>query len=57
LTEKAAEKLGALSSAEMFTFEPALALGGAPELEYVKKVSMFPQLSFLAQLHGKVTDE
>jgi hypothetical protein len=34
----------------MFTFEPALALGGAEEIKYVKKVKMLPQLSLLAQL-------
>jgi hypothetical protein len=39
----------------MFTFEPALALGGARKLEYVAKVKMMPQLSFLSQLFDEVT--
>jgi hypothetical protein len=57
LTAKAVKKLGALQPDEVFTFEPALALGGASEIKYVTKVKIFPHLSFLAQLHGKVTNE
>jgi hypothetical protein len=34
----------------------ALALGGAQELKYVKKVKMMPQLSFLAQVHESVVE-
>jgi hypothetical protein len=52
LTKDAVRKLGKLKPDEMFTFEPALALGGAPKLKNVAKVAMLPQLSFLAQIHG-----
>jgi hypothetical protein len=37
LAKKAIKKLGALAPDEMLTFEPALALGGAHELKYVKR--------------------
>ena len=57
LALKAIKKFGALSSDEMFTFEPALALGGEFKLEYVKKLKLFPQLSFLAQLFDEITIE
>jgi hypothetical protein len=57
LGAKAIKKLGALSESEMFTFEPALALGGAQELKYIKKVKVLPQLSILAQLFDEVTIE
>lgn len=53
----AIKQFGPLSPDEMFTFEPALALGGAAEMKYVKKVKMFPQLSFLAQLFERITIE
>jgi len=53
----AIKKLGPLAFDEMFTFEPALALGGATKLKYVKKVKMLPQLNILAQLFDEVTVE
>jgi hypothetical protein len=57
LALQAIKKFGPLASDEMFTFEPALALGGAPELKYMKKVKLFPQLSILVQLFDEVTIE
>jgi hypothetical protein len=51
LAAKAVKKLGPLAADEMFTFEPALALGGAERLKYIVKAKLMPQLSFLAQLH------
>jgi hypothetical protein len=51
LHREAINKFGLLAPDEMFTFEPALALGGAAELKYVAKVKMLPQLSILAQLN------
>ncbi|WP_199610068.1 GAD-like domain-containing protein [Flocculibacter collagenilyticus] len=53
LFERAAEKLGELSSDEMYGFEPALALGGEPKLENLKKVPVLEHLSFLASLGEK----
>lgn len=57
LARQAVGKLGALEDDEMFTFEPALALGGAHELGYVQKVKLFPQLSLLAQLFDSISIE
>jgi hypothetical protein len=57
LAAKAKAKLGELSPDEMFMFEPALALGGAPELKYVRKAKTLPHLSLLSQLHDTVTNE
>ena len=37
LALKAMKKLGPLAPDEMYTFEPALALGGKPVLKYMKK--------------------
>ena len=56
LAEPAAKKFGRVEADEMFTFEPALALGGAKELKYVRKVKMMPQLSLLSQLCGNVSE-
>jgi hypothetical protein len=52
LHREALQKFGPIASDEMYTFEPALALGGAAELKYVQKVKMSPQLSILAGLNG-----
>jgi hypothetical protein len=50
LHREALAKLGPIAAHEMYTFEPALALGGAAEIEYVAKAEMLPQLNILAQL-------
>jgi hypothetical protein len=44
------KKLGRLNNGEIFGFEPALALGGAEEIKYVKKFQMDAHLAFLSQL-------
>ncbi|WP_199610066.1 GAD-like domain-containing protein [Flocculibacter collagenilyticus] len=51
--ERAVKKLGELSPDEMYGFEPALALGGEPKLENLKKVPVLEHLSFLASLGEK----
>ncbi|WP_199610527.1 GAD-like domain-containing protein [Flocculibacter collagenilyticus] len=53
LFERAVEKLGELFSDEMYGFEPALALGGEPKLDNLKKVPVLEHLSFLASLGEK----
>ncbi|WP_199610067.1 GAD-like domain-containing protein [Flocculibacter collagenilyticus] len=53
LFERTFKKLGELSSDEMYGFEPALALGGEPKLENLKKVPVLEHLSFLASLGEK----
>lgn len=57
LALKAMKKLGPLAPDEMFTFVPALALGGSYDLQYVQKVKMFPQLSILVQLFNEIIIE
>jgi len=54
LYREATEKLGTPSNTEIFTFEPALALGGDTTIEHVARVGMKPALAFLAQLHDKL---
>lgn len=44
------KKLGALEHDEMYTFAPALALGGSAVLENVKKVKIHEQLALLIEL-------
>jgi hypothetical protein len=51
LYQEAVRAHGAPTSTEMFTFEPALALGGETILEDVRRVPMKPALAFLSQLH------
>lgn len=46
----ALEKLGRLQSNQMYAFVPALALGGSATLNRLQKVSIFEQLTLLAQL-------
>jgi hypothetical protein len=43
---------GAPGSSEIFTFEPALALGGSVNLKCIRRVAMKPALDILAQLHN-----
>ncbi len=50
LFDKAIEKLGKLKENEMFSFEPALILGGTNTLENLRKVSIMPQLHILSEL-------
>ncbi len=50
LFKKSVKKLGAPEPDEMYGFVPALALGGAPELRYVKRVPVREHLSLLAGL-------
>jgi hypothetical protein len=51
LYREAAISLGIPGATEIFTFEPALALGGAPEVKYVRRAAMEQALAFLARLH------
>lgn len=48
--QHAEEHLGRLLSDEMYTFVPALRLGGSRNYEAIHRVKMREQLSFLAQL-------
>ena len=49
---QALAKLGPVAADEMYTFVPALVLGGADDVDHLKKVKMREQLLFLAQAHG-----
>ena len=49
--QEAFNRLGPVASGEMYTFVPALALGGQKAGENVQKVRMFEQLLLLSQLH------
>mgnify|MGYP001037012789 CR=1 FL=1 len=53
LFERALDKLGALEADEMYTFVPALALGGANKLENLQKVKIIEQHNFLSELGEK----
>jgi hypothetical protein len=55
MTRKATKKLGPLAPDEMFTWEPALALGGSRKPENLAKVKLSQQLSFLSQLFDEIT--
>lgn len=48
--EDAVKKFGPLAHDEMFTFEPALFLGGEQTLANIKKVNIFIQLEILAKM-------
>ena len=48
--ESAVEKFGSLKQDEMFTFEPALFLGGEQTLKTVNKVNFFIQSEILASM-------
>lgn len=47
---RAAMELGLLSPDHMYSFVPALALGGAPDFANLQRVAVLPQLEVLAQL-------
>ncbi len=49
LFKEALAEMGALEPGEIFTFVPALALGGAEELSYLQKVDARVHLDFLFQ--------
>jgi hypothetical protein len=49
LFKRAVKKLGPLEIGECFGFFPALALGGSPELEYLKRVSAPEHFAIVAQ--------
>jgi hypothetical protein len=51
LFKRALKKLGKLNPDEMYGFEPALALGGTPELGQLAKVKLAGHLAFLRQLN------
>ena len=51
--EDALERLGPLTSGEMYTFVPAPALGGEKSVDSLQKVKMREQLLLLSQLHAK----
>ena len=48
--DDAVKKFGSLATDEMFTFEPALFLGGEQTLKTVNKVNIFVQLELLAKM-------
>ena len=48
---EALERLGAVAQDEMYTYVPALVLGGDESVEQLKKVKMREQLLLLSQLH------
>ncbi len=50
LFKRALKKLGRLQPVEMYGFEPALALGGVPDLGKLAKVSLAEHLALLRQL-------
>lgn len=50
LHEACLEKLGPISSDEMFGFEPALALGGKEEVDFAKKLKLLEHVDILFQL-------
>ncbi|WP_259779841.1 DUF1851 domain-containing protein [Aestuariispira ectoiniformans] len=50
LFARAKKKLGALEPGECYGFFPALAMGGAPKLENLKRVQALEHFLFLAQL-------
>jgi hypothetical protein len=50
LFRRALAKLGPLRADEMYGFEPAIALGGAPVLENIRKVRLGEHLTQLRQL-------
>ncbi len=54
LYREAVEVLGTPTRDEMFTLEPALALGGDTTLEHVSRVKIKPALSILSQLYDKL---
>ena len=56
LHKRCTKRLGEPEPDEMFTFEPALVLGGSEEAKNARKVAIFPQLSILAQLHGGIAE-
>ena len=50
LFQRAVKKFGALAQDEMFSFVPALAAGGEPQIGNVDKVNLFAQFDVLRQL-------
>lgn len=57
LFTRAVAKLGPLGPAEVFAFEPALAMGGTPKVDNIAKRDVHVQAGFLAQLgHREVLD-
>ncbi|WP_395343515.1 GAD-like domain-containing protein [Ningiella sp. W23] len=53
LFERCKKKFGALDYNEMYTFEPAVFLGGASSINNMAKVDIFVQLSMLASFGQK----
>jgi hypothetical protein len=54
LFEEGAAVLGRPGPGEIFSFEPALALGGEPTVQCLRRVTLGPALSILAQLHPEL---
>jgi hypothetical protein len=50
LFDRALKKLGPLKNDEMYAFEPALALGGAPKIENLSKLKIIEHLVLLSQI-------
>jgi len=57
LAKRVRKRIGALASDEMYTFVPALALGGTHSASSAEKVKILPQLSILSQLFDEVSIE
>lgn len=54
LFKRCLKKYGPLNNDEMYTFSPALALGGSVDIKNVKKVKILEQLSMLCDLDTPV---
>jgi len=54
LFKRCLKKHGLLSHDEMYTFSPALALGGSADIENIKKVKIIEELSILCDLDTPV---
>jgi Uncharacterized conserved protein len=50
LFQQALQKYGPLTSGEIYSFVPALALGGAAEVEFIQKVNALVHLEILFQM-------
>tara|TARA_R100000656_G_scaffold124645_1_gene103381 strand:- start:202 stop:864 length:663 start_codon:yes stop_codon:yes gene_type:complete len=54
LFQRCLKKYGQLANDEMYTFSPALALGGSADIKNIKKVKILEQLSMLCDLDTPV---
>jgi hypothetical protein len=56
LYQQAIERSGRLTSNEIFTFEPALALGGTADVSHITRAQLKPALALLSQLVDRIED-